>query len=199
MTTDDRKRTETVDALMHVKNTLAEIERLDSFADEPRSGIDYLFRGQLAFKRLHPDAVTPRRAHATDAGLDLAPLPQMVLVESAIPTPRVIQLSPGATAKLKTGLAFQIPDGYVGLLVSRSSTKIRGLDIHCVIDSGYRGDVTIGVTNTSGTDQYITTGEYLAQLLIVPCIAPEPLEVDELDESDRGENGFGSTGNTATP
>lgn len=135
----------------------------------------------LKYKKLRANAMTPRRAHADDAGLDLAPTEHC-------------NLEPGRTVKLGTGIALEIPTGHVGLLVSRSSTKSRGLDITSVIDAGYRGEVFISVTNTSEHWEEIEREAYLAQLLILPCLTLGLELVTALSDSDRSDKGFGSSG-----
>lgn len=135
----------------------------------------------LKYKKLRANAMTPRRAHVDDAGLDLAPTEHC-------------NLEPGRTVKLGTGIALEIPTGHVGLLVSRSSTKSRGLDITSVIDAGYRGEVFISVTNTSDRWEEIEREAYLAQLLILPCATPGLELVTELSPSERADKGFGSSG-----
>lgn len=140
-----------------------------------------LFTGDLPYKKLHPWALAPRRAHPTDAGLDLAP------IESAL-------LGAGETAKLATGIAMEIPPGFMGLLLSRSSAKARQLDITNVIDASYRGDVMISVTNIGNDTQHVEGLKYLAQLVVLPCALLEPRLVEELSRTPRGTAGFGSTG-----
>lgn len=63
-----------------------------------------------------------------------------------------------------------------------------------VIDSDYRGEICVGLINTSSEDYTIQPGERIAQLVLAPVIPAQPVEVDSLDETERGEGGFGSTG-----
>lgn len=135
---------------------------------------------ELKIKRLRANAVTPRRAHEHDAGLDLAPT-------------EFANIEPGRTCKLPTGWAVQIPAGHVGLIVPRSSAKLKGLDAVGVIDSGYVGEVHLAITNISSTWQTIEREAYLCQLLVIPCVTARVVEVDELEPSARGERGFGSS------
>ena len=105
---------------------------------------------------------------------------------------------PGKTVMLPTGLSMEIPEGYVGLIFARSSlgTK-RGLapaNKVGVIDSDYRGEVKVALHNHSDQPQTVEPGERVAQLVIVPFLAAEYEEVQELSDTDRGEGGFGSTG-----
>jgi dUTP pyrophosphatase len=134
----------------------------------------------LQYKKLRTNAQTPRRAHASDAGLDLAPTEHC-------------NLEPSRTVKLGTGIAMAIPKGHVGLLVPRSSAKARGLDIVGIIDPQYRGELTLCVTNIGTQWQEIAREEFLAQLLIIPCVTPSLELCTELDETERGAGGFGSS------
>ncbi len=132
----------------------------------------------MRFKKLTPDAMTPRRAHVDDAGLDLG-------------LPYGVKLWPHSTERVSTEIAVEIPAGHVGLIFARSSVQLRGVSITGVIDSGYRGPVGLIITNH--TDDVVRFNHYIAQLVIVPCITPELELVDELSESDRMEKGFGSS------
>jgi dUTP pyrophosphatase len=134
----------------------------------------------LRYMKTDQRAMTPRRSHANDAGFDLAPI-------------EGFRLEPGATAKFDTGCAFEMEAGFVGLLVARSSAKMRGLDITRVIDADYRGPVIIGVTNIGHRAQTIEAGAYLAQMLILPVATPGLELVTELSDTARGANGFGSS------
>lgn len=135
---------------------------------------------KLLYRKLHPDAKTPRRAHASDAGLDLAPLSSE-------------WIEPGDTLVMDTGIAVAIPLGYVGLLRARSSARMCSILIDGVIDSGYRGTIKLCVTNAGNISQRMVGGEYIAQLIIAPCALPQLELVTELDETERGEGGFGSS------
>lgn len=136
-------------------------------------------------KKLHPEAVVPQYAKVGDAGLDL--------------TAVSVELLGKGKVAYGTGLAFEIPDGYVGLLFPRSSIHKYSLDLtNCVgvIDSGYRGEVkaVFRLTDYGHFDKMYSSGERVAQLLILPYPAVTLREVDELSDSERGFGGFGSTG-----
>ena len=99
---------------------------------------------------------------------------------------------------IPSGIAIELPRGYVGLVFARSGLAVkRGLTLSNgvgVIDSDYRGEVLVGLLNTSGEPCEIMPGERIAQLAVLPVCACELIQVDELGQTERGEGGFGSTG-----
>lgn len=103
-----------------------------------------------------------------------------------------------ACVKIPTGLAVAIPEGYVGLVFARSglATKFGLAPANCVgvIDSDYRGEVIVGLTNQGWEDYTIQPGERVAQLVILPVAQPAIALCGDLDETQRGAGGFGSTG-----
>ena len=136
---------------------------------------------QVKAKKLHKDAILPSYAKNGDAGLDLTAV-SFELVDSE-------------HIKYNFGLAFEIPQGYVGLIFPRSSCyKQRQILSNCVgvIDSGYRGEISAVMTGSSIENYKI--GERAAQLIIMPIPFIEFEEVDKLSETERGINGYGSTG-----
>lgn len=128
---------------------------------------------------------TPTRAHPGDAGLDLK------AAENAL-------LYPGDRQAVDTGVCVEAPKGYVGLLCARSGRALQsGLTIANgvgVIDSGYRGPVKVLLLNHGGKQIEISSGDRIAQLLIVPIETPSVEIVDSLSDSERGAGGLGSTG-----
>ena len=136
--------------------------------------------GTLKIKKLHPDAIIPTRAHATDAGLDLYALEDAYFHDE--------------TQLVKTGIAVDIPAGYEAQVRPRSGMTLKtGLKVQLgTIDSGYTGDVGVIVDcRGSGT---IGAGDKIAQLVITPIVTPAVEMVDDFDtQSERGSNGFGST------
>jgi dUTP pyrophosphatase len=141
---------------------------------------------ELPFKQLDPSATLPASARAGDAGLDL---------RSAID----VEVGPGERALVPTGLAVAIPEGYAGLVLPRSGLATRqGLTLANapgLIDSGYRGELTCAVVNLDRNEPVsIQKGDRIAQLVVIPVPAVEPIWVEELPASERGERGFGSTG-----
>lgn len=142
---------------------------------------------QLKFKKLSENAVLPVKAHATDAGLDLT--------ATSITT----QINECGQLMLvyHTGLAVEIPEGYVGLLFPRSSIYKKSLaqtNSVGVIDAGYRGEImAVFKTTTDVVPAVYKAGDRFAQLVIVPIPELEVVEAEELSESDRGTDGYGST------
>jgi len=137
----------------------------------------------IKVKKLHTDAQIPSIAHLGDAGCDLFATED-------------VTLEVGQRGQVPTGLALEIPDRYVGLIWDKSglSHKAGIKTLGGVIDSGYRGEIMIGIINL-GTETYtFKKGEKVAQLLIQKIQSPTFEEVIELPETSRGEGGFGSTG-----
>jgi dUTP pyrophosphatase len=145
-----------------------------------------LTQPQLPFRRLHPQAQLPTRAHPGDAGYDLRSVAD-------------VELAPGERAMVPTGLAVAIPDGYAGFVLPRSGLASRhGLTLANapgLIDAGYRGELICAVVNLDRENGVrISRGDRIAQLVIVAIPDLEPGWTDELPASTRGEGGFGSTG-----
>ena len=131
---------------------------------------------------LDPGAIMPTRAHPTDAGLDL-----YARTAAVIPA--------RGHATVDTGVHVAIPEGYVGMLKSKSGLNVkRNILGEGVIDSGYTGPIVVKLYNQGDEDVTIGAGMKLIQLVILPILTPELEQVDSLDETDRGAGGFGSTG-----
>ena len=142
-------------------------------------------KATVRFQKLDDRAVTPTYGTAAAAGADLYALDALTL-------------APGETARVHTGLALEIPDGYVGLIFARSglATK-RGLapaNKVGVIDADYRGEIMVALYNQSSVPQTVEAGERVAQLVITPFLQALFEESDTLSDTVRGEGGFGSTG-----
>ncbi|ANY71681.1 deoxyuridine 5'-triphosphate nucleotidohydrolase [Paenibacillus ihbetae] len=164
----------------------------------------------MRVKKLHPDAVIPKYAKPGDSGFDL------VAVED-------VHILPGETTKVKTGLAFEIPEGFEMQIRPRSGvTSITKLRVQLgTIDAGYRGEVSVIVDNISQCEEghcigidgktiylrlggekvdqpegnyLIRKGDRIAQGVIAPVTHTTFEEADELGETERGTGGFGSTG-----
>lgn len=112
--------------------------------------------------------------------------------------PEAVTIAPGDTFLVKTGIAVEIPEGFVGLVFARSGLAAKkGLapaNKVGVIDSDYRGEIMVGLYNHSGIEALVEPGERVAQMVITPYLTAEYTEVMELSDSVRGEGGFGSTG-----
>ena len=107
-------------------------------------------------------------------------------------------MEPGERASVPTGLAVAIPEGFAGLVIPRSGHAQR-LGVGVVngpglIDSGYRGEVSVLLINHGSEKVSFARGERIAQLAVVAIPEVEWIEVDSLDETSRGSGGFGSTG-----
>lgn len=165
---------------------------------------------KVLFKKLNENAVMPTKAHATDAGFDLVATSK--------------EHDEYGNAVYGTGIAVEIPKGYVGLVFPRSSNAKTLLTLSNsvgVIDSGYRGEVmfkfrpAMVIPNPlkhwwkryvlKNMDDYNTgyavehlreynVGDRIGQLIIMPYPEIEFEEADTLSDSERGEGGYGSTG-----
>lgn len=106
-------------------------------------------------------------------------------------------IGPGETRLISTGLAFEVPEGHVMLLFSRSGHGVKGVSLANgvgVIDSDYRGEVKVILQNNSQTIFSVNPGDRIAQAMIIPVPLCELAQVEELTETVRGNGGFGSTG-----
>lgn len=150
---------------------------------------------EVKIKKLDPNAVIPKYAKNGDAGMDLVAISK--------------HFDGNGCVVYGTGLAFEIPKGYTGLIFPRSSVSKCAISMaNCVgvIDSGYRGEVTVkfrpmnsfeyGTTKESRKNFkfWYDNGERVAQIIIIPYPHIDFVEVEELSESERGTGGYGSTG-----
>lgn len=126
----------------------------------------------------------PTKSHRSDAGWDL------YTVEGPF------ELIPGDRHIFYTGISFEIPEGYVGLIWPRSGMAVKkGIDVLAgVVDAGYRGEVKVCLLNTGDEPCTIRKGDRIAQILFQEVPNFDLEIVSEFSESDRGEGGFGSTG-----
>lgn len=142
----------------------------------------------IRIKKLHPNAILPTYGSVEAAGADLyACLDEPVTV------------APGKTAWIPVGFAMEVPKGCAGLVYARSGMACKkGLapaNKVGVIDSDYRGPVTVVLFNHGDQPQTITHGERIAQMVITPVLTPAYVETGDLSDTVRGQGGFGSTGN----
>ena len=142
---------------------------------------------KVNIKKLNEKATVPTYGSEYSAGADL-----YALADEAI------TIAPHETLLVHTGVAMEIPTGYVGLIFARSglATKraLAPANKVGVIDSDYRGEIMVALHNHSNEPKTIENGERIAQLVLVPYLTAEFDEVDELSDTTRGEGGFGSTG-----
>jgi|688.fasta_scaffold00112_66 dUTP pyrophosphatase len=144
---------------------------------------------QVKIKKLHKNAIIPSYAKEGDAAMDI--------------TATEVNYD-NQYVSYKTGIAIEIPEGFVGLLFPRSSISKKEL-LLCnsvgVIDSGYRGELEFrfklvgnGVL-ASGVRNIYSPGERVGQLMVIPHPYVKFVEVEQLSETSRNDSGFGSTGN----
>lgn len=138
---------------------------------------------QLKFKKTHPNAKIPSYAYTGDAGLDLYIPDDFLFIK-------------GDRKSIPLGIAMEIPEGYVGILFDKSGLSHKhGLKSYGgIIDSGYRGEIHVGMMNLSDKDYEFKAGDKIIQILIMPVLQAEVIECEELADSDRGDGAFGSSG-----
>jgi dUTP pyrophosphatase len=138
---------------------------------------------QINVKKLNPVAKIPNYAHPGDVGMDLYSTENHTL-------------APGERHVFPVGFALEFPTGYAAIVKDKSSLP-KNFGIHTmggVFDAGYRGEYNVQLINLGTEPCTIEVGQKIAQLVILPIIIPELVEVDELSQSARGTGGFGSTG-----
>lgn len=140
----------------------------------------------LKIKRLHPDAILPTRGSDGSAGLDLYSVENDMVI------------NPGDNATIHTGWAMEMPPGYYGLLLTRSSMGARMVRLsagaNAAPDNDYRGEILVVLTNDGIYPWMIRKGDRIAQVVVSPYLDCGVREVDELSKTKRGDGGFGSTG-----
>jgi len=144
---------------------------------------------KVRIKKLSENALVPTYGTNYAAGADLyACIDEKILI------------APHETKMVGTGIAMEIPDGYVGLVFARSGLACKkGLapaNKVGVIDSDYRGEIKVALHNHNGSGEALTieNGERIAQIAIVPYLKADFEIAENLEETERGEGGFGSTG-----
>ena len=139
---------------------------------------------KIKIKKLNPLAFVPIKAHATDAGFDLYAISRTI--------------DENRNVVYGCGLAFEIPDGYMGLVFPRSSNARTQLILSNsvgVIDAGYRGEVTAKFKSICPLyERMYEIGERFAQIIFLPIPDVELEVAEELSESERGTGGYGSSG-----
>ena len=137
---------------------------------------------KVKFKELDTNAIPFSYSREGDACMDMYSLADDIIY-------------PRGTVIIPTGIAVEIPEGYEGIVRGRSGLACKGIQAHLgTIDSAYRGDVGIIITNTSNTPFEVKAGMRLAQFTVKPVYRIELEEVEELSDTSRGSNGYGSSG-----
>ena len=141
----------------------------------------------LPIKLIKPSAKMPARETAGSVGFDIAACLDGDVV-----------IGPGETGLICSGFAIALEPGYAAFLYARSGLGIKYgmVPANCVgvVDSDYRGEVIVGLRNTSADPFTVNNGDRIAQMVITKCEIPAPVIYGELDETPRGGGGFGSTG-----
>lgn len=131
---------------------------------------------------LDENAFMPEKAHKEDAGFDLR-------------TPKYVFLPALGSVTIDTGVHVEIPEGYVGMLKSKSGLNVKnGILSEGVIDAGYTGSIVAKLYNHSKEVKRFEKGDKITQLVILPIPNIDMVEVDEIVGGERADNGFGSTG-----
>ena len=131
---------------------------------------------------IDPGAYLPERAHDLDAGYDLR-------------SPIRAHVPPYSSAIIDTGVHIEIPEGYVGMLKSKSGLNVKhDITSEGVIDSGYTGSICVKLYNHGQNAYEVNKGDKISQLVIMPIFTPALEIVSHLDSTERGDRGFGSTG-----
>ena len=137
----------------------------------------------VKIRKVHPDAVIPFRAHATDAGMDVTAI-SMEMTEDYV--------------EYDTGLQFQLPEGYAMLIFPRSSNSKKDL-LLCnsvgILDAGYTGNLKLRfkLTTEGYTEKIYNPGDKVGQIMIIPYPEINFIETEVFNETERGDGGFGST------
>jgi dUTP pyrophosphatase len=138
----------------------------------------------MKVKKLHPNAVIPKRAHPSDAGLDLVSIEQ-------------VEIPPLKRAVIRTGIAIELPSNSAGLIWPRSGIAAKfGINVLAgVVDASFRGGIGVVLHNTDPYETYtVNAGDKVAQLLVQQVMLVDCVEVENLGDTARGDGGFGSTG-----
>lgn len=156
---------------------------------------------KVKFKKLSDDAILPSYAKPGDAGLDITATSDGVVIHNKENDPSWYYI------EYKTGLAVELPDNHVGLMLPRSSISKSALFLAnsvAVVDSKFRGEccfrfkIDAGAVDQATKDrvqaEVYKKGDRIGQMLILPYPTIEPEWAEELSETERGQGGFGSTG-----
>lgn len=137
----------------------------------------------MKFKKENSDIITPTKAHKTDAGYDIY-------------SPETFEVEAHSFSKrINLGVGFEIPIGYCGYVVERSSQGAKGINvIGPVVDVGYTGNVHATLVNNTDKTHFVNKGDRICQILLLAISMEELEEVNEFNLSDRGDKSHGSSG-----
>ena len=142
----------------------------------------------VRIQKLDEKATLPSYGTDNAAGADLY----------ALTGGEAVTINAHETKFIHTGIAMEIPTGYVGLIYARSGIACKRALAPAnkvgVIDSDYRGEIRVGLANISAEDYTVMPGDRIAQMMFVPIIRPQFAVTDSLSETQRGDGGFGHTG-----
>ena len=142
---------------------------------------------KILIKRLSKQVSLPKYETSGSSGMDLA-----ANIDANI------NINPGKTAIIPTGLALSIPKGFEVQIRPRSGLaakqKISVLNTPGTIDADYRGEIKVILINLGHEPFKVEKGLRIAQMVVCPIVQAQLKEVDDLSETERGKGGFGSTG-----
>ena len=142
---------------------------------------------KILIKRLSKEVSLPKYETSGSSGMDLA-----ANIDANI------NIDPGKTAIIPTGLALSIPKGFEVQIRPRSGLaakqKISVLNTPGTIDADYRGEIKVILINLGQETFKVEKGLRIAQMVVCPIVQAQLKEVDDLNETERGKGGFGSTG-----
>lgn len=140
---------------------------------------------KLKVRKLERNAFIPKQAHKGDAGLDLFSIAEL-------------EILPGEVKLVKTGISIELPENTEAQIRPRSGLALKNqitvLNTPGTIDYGYRGEIGVILINHGKETFKVEKGMKIAQMVIMPILQVEVIEVAELSDSERGTGGFGSTG-----
>ena len=152
----------------------------------------------LKIARTHNMAKLPSRANPSDAGADVFYCPKQDPYSF-----KHVDLDPGDSVVLPTGLKVEVPHGYMLEVKNRSGMAAKKSLVvgACVVDSGYSGEIFVNLHNIGNTKKTVEVGDKIAQLVLIPVVQWRcfPVDVDRLYNdpltiSSRGDGALGSTG-----
>jgi len=138
---------------------------------------------QLKVKKLTSNAKLPTKAYKGDLGFDLYSIETVTIKSNEKPV------------SIRTGIAIELPENYGALILDRSSLASQGLHVVAgVIDNGYRGEIIVKMVNLTKDPITLLEGTKIAQMILIPIVDCNIIEVNQLSETERNDKGFGSSG-----